>query len=87
MEAHSYLIAALASFVSVFLKGFQHKNVAGSHYRLVIVTSYAMALADVAVISIIVKGGWVVAIPSATGAACGMTLSMWLHDKFIGGTR
>ncbi len=81
----AHWLACVASFVSVFLKGFQHKNVIGGHYRLVFFTSYAMAVTDVVVVGIIVKGGWAVAIPSGTGAALGMVLSMYLHDRFISG--
>lgn len=84
MGIYGYLLAGVASFIAVFLKGFQQKNVAGSHYRLAICTSYAMALADVLVVSIIVKNGWSVALPSGTGAALGVILSMWTHDKWIG---
>jgi hypothetical protein len=86
MDLHAiapYLAAGAASFLSVFLKGFQHRNVNGNHLRLVFVTSYAMALMDVAVVGIIVKGGWAIAIPSGTGAACGMVLSMKFHDRLF----
>jgi hypothetical protein len=79
----TYLSAWFASFVFVFLKGFQHKNISGDHRKLIVVTSYAMAVVDAALIGIIVKGGLAVAIPSGTGASCGMLLSMWLHDKLI----
>lgn len=84
MDIWTYILAGAASFCAVFLKGFQHKNVAGAHYRLIIITSYAMALVDVAVVSIIVKGGWAVALPSGTGAALGMVCAMRLHDYLTG---
>ena len=73
----------LASLCTVGLKDFQHKNVIGNHKRLVVVTSYLMAVGDVACISLIVKGGWVIALSSGTGAACGMVGAMYLHDRFL----
>lgn len=79
-----YIAALLASFCSVFLKGFQHRNINGNHLRLIFFTSYAMALMDVAIIGIIVKGGWSVALPTGTGAACGMILSIKFHDRLFG---
>lgn len=76
-------LGLVTSFVSVGLKGFQHKNVIGDHYKLVFVTSYLMSAIDVLLIGLIVKGGLVMAIPAGTGAACGMMTAMWLHRKFV----
>lgn len=79
----TYLVAGFVSFCSVFLKGFQHKNVIGNYYKLVFITSYLMAVCDVLVIGIIVKSGWSVAFACGTGAAFGMVVSMYIHDRFI----
>ena len=78
-----YLISVLASFITVFLKGFQYMNVLGNHYKLTFVTSYLMAIADVVCITLIIKGGWLIALTSGTGASIGMITSMYLHDKFV----
>ena len=75
--------AAGATFLSVFLKGFQHKNVIADKYALTFITSYAMAIADVAVVTSIYKNGWSTAAAMGTGAAFGMLLSMYLHNRFI----
>ncbi len=77
------ILAFAVSFVSVFLKGFQHKNVIGNHYRLVAVTSYAMAVSDVTFVGLAAKNGFEIAMPCGTGAALGMVLSMYLHNRFI----
>ena len=77
------LLAMSATFVSVFLKGFQHKNVIADKYKLTFVTSYAMAIADVAVVTSVVKGGWSTAAAMGTGAAFGMIISMYLHNRFV----
>jgi len=75
-----YLASIVVSFIAVFMRGFQHKNVIGDHKRAVFATSYAIALFDVASIYIIIEGGWAVALTSGTGAAFGMVASMYAHD-------
>lgn len=75
-----YVISIMVSFVAVSLKGFQHKNVIGNHLKSVFFTSYLMAAFDVAAVTLIVKGGWPIAITSGTGAAFGMIAAIKLHD-------
>lgn len=78
-----YPLSVAVSFVSVALKGFQHKNVIGDHRRSVVLTSYLMATFDVAAVTLIVRGGWWIALTSGTGAALGMLFALWLHDKIF----
>lgn len=78
-----YALSVLVSFIAVFLKGFQHKNVIGGHVRVVFFTSYAMAIFDVASVALIVKGGWMIALTSGTGAAFGMVTAIKLHDRLF----
>ena len=80
--SHQLLAFALA-FSSVFLKGFQHKNIMGSHHKLIFFTSYAMAVTDVLMIGLVVQRGWSICFATSTGAAIGMSLSMWLHDRLM----
>lgn len=79
----TYFFSFVTSFCAVFLKGFQHKNVIGDHKRAVFYTSFLMAVFDVAAISLVVKGGWSVAISAGLGASLGMISSMTLHDKIF----
>lgn len=79
----SNLVVVIATFVSVFAKGFQHKNVQHMHYRLTAVTSYIIAMLDVVTVNLIVKNGWLIAFGAGTGAALGMVSAMWFHAKFI----
>ena len=79
----TFFTALSVSFVSVFLKGFQHKNVNGNHYRLVALFSYIMATMDVIMIGLISKNGFEVAIPCGTGATLGIVISMYLHNRFV----
>lgn len=78
-----YLTSVLVSFLSVFLKGFQHKNVIGGHLKSVFITSYLMAVFDVAIVTLIIQGGWVIALTSGTGAAFGMVAAIQTHDKIF----
>lgn len=78
-----YPLSVLVTFTSVFLKGFQHKNVIGNHQKSVFVTSYLMAAFDVASVTIIVQGGWPIVLTSGTGAAFGMIAAIRLHDRIF----
>ena len=78
-----YITSVFVSFCAVFLKGFQHKNVIGMHYRLTFVTSFVMACFDVATVSLIVKGGWPIAFSSSIGASIGMVAAMWSHSRLV----
>lgn len=78
-----YVLAFFATLASVFLKGFQHKNVIANLYGHTFVTSYAMAFLDVLIIGLIAKSDWSVAFASGSGAAIGMVAAMWLHNRFV----
>lgn len=79
----AYLFALAGTFVSVFLKGFQHKNVIHNLYIPTAVTSYLMAFLDVMLINLVAKSDWSIAFASGTGAAAGMVLAMWIHNKYM----
>jgi hypothetical protein len=76
-------ISVLASFVTVFMRGFQHKNVIGGHKKLAFTTSYFIAAGEALCITLIVKGGWIIILTSGTGAAFGIITSMYVHDRFV----
>lgn len=76
------LIQFGVSFLAVFLKGFQHQNVIGGKFKSAFMISYIMAVFEVAVITLMVKTGWLSAIPVGTGAALGIVLSMYIYRKF-----
>lgn len=80
----TYVISFTVTFIAVFLKGFQHKNVIGGHLKMVAVTSYAMAFFEVVAVSLVVKQGVSIAWSAGTGAALGMVVSILLHDKLFG---
>lgn len=79
-----FILSVVITYISVFLKGFQHKNVIGGHLKCVVVTSYLMGLFDVVAVTLIVKGGLWISISAGTGAALGMVSSILVHDKLFG---
>lgn len=78
-----YALSAAVSFAACFLKGFQHKNVIGGHLRSVFFTSWLMAAFEVASVSLIVAGGWWVALSSGLGASLGMVCAIRLHSRIF----
>lgn len=76
-------MSTMSSFIGIFLKGFQQKNVIGGHLKTVFVTSYVMALFDVASVTFIVVGGWWIVLSSGVGASFGMLAAILLHDKIF----
>lgn len=78
-----YAVSVVVSFIACFLKGFQHKNVIGNHIKTVFVTSYVMAVFDVAAVTLIVQGGWPIALSSGTGAAFGMVVAIKFHNRIF----
>lgn len=83
VEYWPYGASIIVSFISCFLKGFQHKNVIGGHVGSVFLTSYCMAVFDVAAVALIVKGGLFIALTSGFGASFGMVASIKMHDRIF----
>jgi hypothetical protein len=83
------LFAAGAMFAFVFLKAFQQRNVAGSNFLPVVPTSLLMAVAEVYVISVIVRTGFDPALVLGIGAGsgAGAMSAMYLHDRVFGRLR
>jgi hypothetical protein len=77
------LTAFLVSFIAIFLRGFQQMNVIHGKYTMIAITSYLLALTDVAVVSIIVEHGWNTVLAQGTGAALGMLASVYIHNRWV----
>tara|TARA_R110002020_G_scaffold135973_4_gene303493 strand:+ start:417 stop:677 length:261 start_codon:yes stop_codon:yes gene_type:complete len=77
------MILILASYISVFVKAFQQRNVAFNDYLFVPIFSLAMAFTEVYIIINIVQLGasWDVVWKLATGAILGCWSAMYLHNK------
>ena len=77
------ITAFLVSFIAIFLRGFQQMNVIHSKYTMIAITSYLLALTDVAVVSIIVEHGWNTVLAQGSGAALGMLTSVYIHNRWV----
>lgn len=80
------LTAFFVTFVRVFARAFQQKNVIGNHYFAVIPTSYFMGALEVWIVTIIVVEGFSFPLIFAIGSGgwMGAVLAMILHGKFFG---
>lgn len=75
-------LLAIASFASVFFKGFQHQNVIGGKYKAAFFVSYVMAMLDVFVISQVASAkNLESAIMVGLGASVGIVMSMIIYRR------
>lgn len=79
----THILAFITTFTSVFLKGFQHKNVISGHLKAIVFTSYLMSLCDAIFIKIIIDGKYEIIFSSATGASLGMYISVKFHSEIF----
>jgi len=75
------ILQAIVSCACIFARGYQQQNVIGGHYKLAIIFAYVLAVLDVALVTFVVARGWASILPVGTGAAVGISLSMYLHRK------
>lgn len=77
------LLMFAVSFVSVFLRAFQQKNVMGDHYVWITPVSFGMAVAQALTVLIIVDQGLWAIIPMGLGGASGAMLAMYTHGRYV----
>lgn len=77
--------AGIASFIFIFLKAFQQRNVAFNQFAWVIPCSLAMAVVEVYVIASVVMKGWHLPLVLAIGlgAGIGAMCAMLLHNRMF----
>lgn len=78
----------IATFVFIFLKAFQQRNVAfDAPAHIVIATSLAMAFVEIYVIAFVATAGYSLALVASIGlgGGCGAVISMRLHRRIFGG--
>ncbi len=73
----------LAAFVLVFMRALQQQNVIHRHYWWAVITSYLIAIGEVAVVYNVAQIGWPAVPYLGTGGALGVTLSMYVHKRWI----
>ena len=83
MNLQQSLLGVLVSFATVFFRVTQQQNVIHNRKVWAAFTSYAIAAMDIALVGLVVANGWYLVFPVGTGSALGVTLSMYLHPKFL----
>ena len=73
----------LATAFLVAMRSFQSQNVIHGHYKLAVMTSYAMAVGEITLVLNIVNVGWESFIWVGTGGAIGVCFAMFFHRKYV----
>jgi hypothetical protein len=77
-------IALFASaFFTVFLLGWQQKNVHGGHYFAAIVTSFGIGGAQIFLWRLVPDANASQIIATLMGGPFGITAAMWLHPRLM----
>jgi hypothetical protein len=83
---HAYALAAIASFIRVFLKSWQQLSVANMEFRTIMPVSILMTCGEVYVIFSVRDASklWLLVLVMGIAAGFGSMLSMWLHSRLNG---
>jgi hypothetical protein len=82
-------MAALEMFAScyfyVLCRAFQQRNVAFANYRLMVPTSYCMAVLDVFIIAFVAHAGWtpLIVFANGSGGCLGAISAVFLHKRWV----
>ena len=81
----SLLAIFAAGYASVFLLGFQSRNVNHGNYGWAAATSFLIAIAQASIWVRIASADatWAEVITYGLSGMCGITSSMWVHQRFI----
>ena len=80
----SLALIFLAGFTSVFLLGFQSRNVNHGNYRWAAGTSFAIALMQTSLWGALFRDlSWSAALVYGLSGAAGITSSMFVHQRFV----
>lgn len=81
-----YILLFLSTFVFIFLRAFQQRNVAFDHYAWIIPTSFAMATVEVYIVAMVAHNGWGVPIVGVMGfgGGTGALAAALFHKRYIG---
>lgn len=75
----------VAGFASVFLLGFQSRNVNHGNYRWAAATSFVIAIAQAGIWRQITRpdAGWLDSLVYGLAGMLGITSSMYVHARFV----
>lgn len=71
----------LSAFVTVFLLGFQQKNVQGGHYLSAIVTSFGIGGAQIFLWRLVPDANTTQILATLDGGPFGIVAAMWVHPR------
>ena len=77
------ITAFVSSFILVFMKVFQQKNVIHDLYLSAFLTSFLVAVGEVGVIISGATHGWGAVLPIGAGGGVAVILSMALHKRIF----
>jgi hypothetical protein len=78
---HLFLFAS--AFCTVFLLGFQQKNVAADHYMAAVVTSLGIGVSQIFLWRLIPSATPSQIIATLCGGPCGIVAAMYLHPRIM----
>ena len=71
----------IATFILVFTRAIQQKNVIHNNYIAAAITPYFIAIAEVATVLLVVETGWYSIPYVGTGGSIGVVLAMYTHNR------
>jgi membrane protein YqaA with SNARE-associated domain len=82
----AYALAAIASFIRVFLKSWQQLSVQAMQFKTIMPVSVLMSASEVYVIFSVKDASqlWALVLVMGVAAGLGSMLSMWLHSRLNG---
>lgn len=84
MSTAQFLVASfVTSFCTIFLRGFQQKNLHGNHRALAFFTAYLIIAGEFITVTLVVKSHWWIILSAGTGAGLGMVAAMTFHDRIV----
>ena len=75
--------AFLATYLLVFGRAIQQQNVIGGHYIAAVITSFAIAAGEIAVIGFVVADGWAMWPWIGAGGGLGGVTAMVTHRAIV----
>ena len=82
----THLALFASAFCTVFLLGFQQKNVHGSHYLAAIITSLGIGISQIFLWRLIPSATPSEIIATLCGGPCGIVGAMYLHPRIMART-
>ena len=79
----THIALFLSAFFTVFLLGFQQKNVQGNHYLPAIVTSFGIGGAQIFLWTLVPNANATQILATLLGGPVGIVAAMWGHPKIF----